>query len=146
MGSGRFLPVLELLRNGACVTNLKSTVEVKCLLKEEALKLVRPRKLEGTQSRDTHLSSLPLFSTAVISSSTAGTAGTGAGFGFSGAGTYGYRPSSVGYGMLSGGCVTGSGNCSPCGEAKTRLGSGSEFKDSPGKTSALSSPTKKTTR
>ncbi|XP_008138941.2 keratin, type II cytoskeletal 73 [Eptesicus fuscus] len=85
-------------------------------------------------------------SISVISSSTAGTAGTGAGFGFSGPGTYSYRPSSVGYGMLSGGCVTGSGNCSPRGEAKTRLGSASEFKDPSGKTSALSSPTKKTTR
>ncbi|XP_039718112.1 keratin, type II cytoskeletal 73 [Pteropus medius] len=85
-------------------------------------------------------------SISVISSSTAGTAGTGLGFGFSGTGTYGCRPSSVGYGMLSGGCVTGSGNCSPRGEAKTRLGSTSEFKDLPGKTSALSSPVKKTTR
>uniref|UniRef100_A0A452TVJ2 Keratin 72 n=1 Tax=Ursus maritimus TaxID=29073 RepID=A0A452TVJ2_URSMA len=64
------------------------------------------------------------------------------------AGTYGYRPSSVsgGYGMLPGGCVTGSGNCSPRGEAKTRLGSVSEFKDPQGKTSVLSSPAKKTTR
>lgn len=97
-------------------------------------------------SWDTHLSLLPPSSSAVISSSTAGTTGTGTGFGFSGAGTYGYRPSSVGYGMLSGGCVTGSGNCSPRGEAKMRLGSASEFKDPSGKTSALSSPTKKTTR
>ncbi|XP_004692778.1 PREDICTED: keratin, type II cytoskeletal 73 isoform X1 [Condylura cristata] len=87
-------------------------------------------------------------SISVISSSAAGTSGAGAGFGFSGASTYGYRPSSVGggYGMLSGGCVTGSGSCSPRGEAKTRLGSASEFKDPAGKTSALSSPTKKTTR
>ncbi|KAM6154113.1 keratin, type II cytoskeletal 73-like [Erethizon dorsatum] len=85
-------------------------------------------------------------SISVISSSTAGTAG--AGFGFGGTGTYGYRPGSVSgaYGMLSGGCVTGSGNCSPRGEAKTRLGSASEFKDVSGKTSALSSPTKKTLR
>ena len=76
----------------------------------------------------------------------AGTAGTGAGFGYSGSGTYGYRPSSVGggYGFLLGGCVTGSGNCSPRGEAKTRLGNTSEIKDLPGKTPALSSPTKKT--
>ncbi|KAF6119381.1 keratin 73 [Phyllostomus discolor] len=89
-------------------------------------------------------------SISVISSSTAGTAGAGAGFGFSNVGTYGYRPGSVGYGggggMLPGGCVTGSGNCSPRGEAKTRLGSASEFKDSPGKTSTLSSPTRNTTR
>ncbi|KAB0363929.1 hypothetical protein FD754_008085 [Muntiacus muntjak] len=87
-------------------------------------------------------------SISVISSSMAGTAGTGAGFGYSGAGTYGYRPSSVGggYCFLPGGCVTGSGNCSPRGEAKTRLGSTSEIKDLPGKTLALSSPTKKTTR
>ncbi|XP_008592306.1 PREDICTED: keratin, type II cytoskeletal 73 [Galeopterus variegatus] len=87
-------------------------------------------------------------SISVISSSTAGTTGSGAGFGFSSASTCGYWPSSVGggYGILSGGCVTGSGNCSPRGEAKTRLGSASEFKDSPGKTSALNSPTKKSTR
>ncbi|KFO21254.1 keratin, type II cytoskeletal 73 [Fukomys damarensis] len=87
-------------------------------------------------------------SISVISSSTAGTAGAVAGFGFGGTGTYGFRPSSVSgaYGMLSGGCVTGSGNCSPRGEAKTRLGSASEFKDVQGKTSALSSPTKKTMR
>ena len=78
----------------------------------------------------------------------AGTAGTGTGFGYSGSGTYGYRPSSVGggYGFLLGGCVTGSGNCSPRGEAKTRLGSTSEIKDLLGKTPALSSPTKKTPR
>ncbi|XP_003405509.2 keratin, type II cytoskeletal 73 [Loxodonta africana] len=70
-------------------------------------------------------------SISVISSSPAGTAGTGASFGFSGAGTYGYRPSSAsgGYSILSGGCITGSGNCSPRGEARTRLGSTSEFKD-----------------
>ncbi|XP_003252132.1 keratin, type II cytoskeletal 73 [Nomascus leucogenys] len=87
-------------------------------------------------------------SISVINSSVAGTAGTGAGFGFSNAGTYGYWPSSVsgGYSMLPGGCVTGSGNCSPRGEARTRLGSASEFKDSQGKTLALSSPTKKTVR
>lgn len=97
---------------------------------------------------DIHLSLLPAPPTAVISSTTAGTTGAGAGFGFSSAGTYGYRPSSVsgGYGMLPGGCVTGSGNCSPRGEAKTRLGSVSEFKDPQGKTSVLSSPAKKTTR
>uniref|UniRef100_A0A8C5L5R0 Keratin 73 n=1 Tax=Jaculus jaculus TaxID=51337 RepID=A0A8C5L5R0_JACJA len=87
-------------------------------------------------------------SISVISSSTAGTAGTGTGFGFSGTGTYGYRPSSVGggYGMLPGGCVTGSGNCSPRGETKTKLGSASEFKDAPGKSLALSSPSKKAMR
>ncbi|XP_043739292.1 keratin, type II cytoskeletal 73 [Cervus elaphus] len=87
-------------------------------------------------------------SISVISSSMAGTAGTGAGFGYSGTGTYGYRPSFVGggYCFLPGGCVTGSGNCSPRGEAKTRLGSTSEIKDLPGKTLALSSPTKKTPR
>ncbi|KAF4010212.1 hypothetical protein G4228_001795 [Cervus hanglu yarkandensis] len=87
-------------------------------------------------------------SISVISSSMAGTAGTRAGFGYSGTGTYGYRPSFVGggYCFLPGGCVTGSGNCSPRGEAKTRLGSTSEIKDLPGKTLALSSPTKKTPR
>ncbi|XP_008058576.1 keratin, type II cytoskeletal 73 [Carlito syrichta] len=87
-------------------------------------------------------------SISVINSSTAGMAGTGPGFGFSGTSTYGYWPSSVGggYSMLSGGCVTGSGNCSPRGEAKTRLGSASEFKDSQGKPLALSSPAKKTMR
>ncbi|XP_004601563.2 keratin, type II cytoskeletal 73 [Sorex araneus] len=87
-------------------------------------------------------------SISVISSSAAGTTGAGAGFGFSGASTYGYRSSSVGggYGMLSGGCVTGSGNCSPRGEAKTRLGSASDFKDAQGKAPALSSPAKKNTR
>ncbi|XP_057558780.1 keratin, type II cytoskeletal 73 [Hippopotamus amphibius kiboko] len=87
-------------------------------------------------------------SISVISSSTAGTTGAEAGFGFSVAGAYGYRPRSVGggYGILSGGCVTGSGNCSPQGVAKTRLGSASEFKNPLGKTPALSSPTKKTTR
>ncbi|PNI33044.1 KRT73 isoform 3, partial [Pan troglodytes] len=87
-------------------------------------------------------------SISVINSSMAGMAGTGAGFGFSNAGTYGYWPSSVsgGYSMLPGGCVTGSGNCSPRGEARTRLGSASEFRDSQGKTLALSSPTKKTMR
>ena len=78
----------------------------------------------------------------------AGTAGTGAGFGYSGTGTYGYRLSSVGggYCFLPGGCVTGSGNCSPRWEAKTRLGSTSEIKDLPGKSLALSLPTKKTPR
>uniref|UniRef100_A0A8C3WK07 Keratin 73 n=1 Tax=Catagonus wagneri TaxID=51154 RepID=A0A8C3WK07_9CETA len=87
-------------------------------------------------------------SISVISSSAAGAAGSGAGFGFSGANTYGYRSSSIGgaYSILSGGCVTGSGNCSPRGESKTRLGSASEFNFPPGKTSALSSPTRKTTR
>uniref|UniRef100_A0A8D1JMY9 IF rod domain-containing protein n=1 Tax=Sus scrofa TaxID=9823 RepID=A0A8D1JMY9_PIG len=87
-------------------------------------------------------------SISVISSSTAGTAGSGASFGFSGTGTYGYRPSSVGrgYSILSGGCVTGSGNCSPRGESKTRLGSANEFNFPPGKTPAVSLPTKKTTR
>ncbi|XP_004711412.1 keratin, type II cytoskeletal 73 [Echinops telfairi] len=87
-------------------------------------------------------------SISVISSSTAGTTGAGANFGFSSTGTYGYRHSSVGggYSMLSGGCVTGSGNCSPHGESRMRLGSASEFKDALGKTSALSSPTKKTLR
>ncbi|XP_006883929.1 PREDICTED: keratin, type II cytoskeletal 73 [Elephantulus edwardii] len=83
-----------------------------------------------------------------ISVISAGTTGPGTSFGFSGASTYGYRPSSVGggYSMLSGGCVTGSGNCSPRGEPRTRLGSASEFKDPQGKTSAQSSPTKKTIR
>ncbi|XP_042524699.1 keratin, type II cytoskeletal 73 [Dipodomys spectabilis] len=87
-------------------------------------------------------------SISVISSSTAGTAGAGTGFGFNGTGTYGYRSSSVGggYSMLSGGCVTGTGNCSSCGEPKTRLGSASEFKDAPGKNLVLGSPTKKATR
>ncbi|ELW71455.1 Keratin, type II cytoskeletal 73 [Tupaia chinensis] len=87
-------------------------------------------------------------SISVISSSTAGTAGAGTGFGFGNASTYGYRSSSVGggHGLLSGGCVTGSGNCSPRGEARTRLGSASEFKEPPGKTSALTPPAKKTTR
>ncbi|GAB5573821.1 keratin [Prionailurus iriomotensis] len=103
--------------------------------------------LEGEECRMSgeHTNSVSI---SVISSTVAGTTGTGAGFGFSGSGTFGYRPSSVsgGYGMLSGGCVTGSGNCGPRGEAKTRLGSASEFKDAQGKTSALSSPTKKTTR
>ncbi|KAM6215260.1 keratin, type II cytoskeletal 73 [Rhynchocyon petersi] len=86
-------------------------------------------------------------SISVISSSAAGTAGTGTSFGFSGASTYGYRPSSVGggYSKLTGGCVTGSGNYSPRGEARSRLGSAGEFKDPLGKT-ALSSPTKKTMR
>lgn len=52
------------------------------------------------------------------------TAGAGVGFGFSGANTYGYWPSSVGrgYGILSGGCVTGSGNCSPRGWPKLGWG------------------------
>nr|XP_010962647.1 keratin, type II cytoskeletal 73 isoform X1 [Camelus bactrianus] len=87
-------------------------------------------------------------SISVISSSTAGTAGAGAGFGYSGAGAYGYWPSSVGgaCGITPAGCVTGSGNCSPRGEARSRLLSANEFKDPPGKTPALSSPTKKTTR
>ncbi|XP_076768247.1 keratin, type II cytoskeletal 73 isoform X2 [Arvicanthis niloticus] len=65
-------------------------------------------------------------SISVISSSTPGTVGgAGTSFGFSSTGTYGYRPSSVagGYGILSGGCVTGSGNCSPRGDTKTRLAS-----------------------
>ncbi|KAM5287851.1 keratin, type II cytoskeletal 73-like [Ctenodactylus gundi] len=86
-------------------------------------------------------------SISVVSSSTAGTASPGTGFGFGGT-SYSYRPSSVGggYGVLPGGCVTGSGTCSARGEAKARLGSSSEFKDSPGKTLALSSPTKKTMR
>lgn len=132
--------------------SLESTVDVKCLLKRETSTLDAAGRLEGTWGHPcpgtyTYHSSLHP-PTAVISSTTAGTTGAGAGFGFSGAGTYGYRPSSVsgGYGMLSGGCVTGSGNCSPRGEAKTRLGSVSEFKDPQGKTSALSSPAKKTTR
>ncbi|KAM9673899.1 keratin, type II cytoskeletal 73 [Trichechus inunguis] len=103
--------------------------------------------LEGEECRMSGEYTNPV-SISVISSSTAGTSSTGASFGFSGAGIYGYRHSSVGggYGMLSGGCVTGSGNCSPCGEARTRLGSASEFKDPLGKTSALSSLTKKTMR
>ncbi|KAM9229671.1 keratin, type II cytoskeletal 73-like [Dugong dugon] len=103
--------------------------------------------LEGEECRMSGEYTNPV-SISVISSSTAGTSSTGASFGFSGAGIYGYQPSSVGggYGMLSGGCVTGSGNCSPCGEARTRLRSASEFKDPLGKTSALSSLTKKTVR
>lgn len=114
--------------------------------------LVAAGRPEGTwghsQLGTRTLTAPPSTPTAVISSTPAGTAGTGAGFGFGGAGSYGYRPSSVsgGYGVLSGGCVTGSGNCSPRGESKTRLGSASEFKDPQGKTSALSSPAKKTTR
>ncbi|KAI5931576.1 Keratin, type II cytoskeletal 73 [Manis javanica] len=82
----------------------------------------------------------------VLSSSTAGTTGVGTSFGLSGAGVCGYWPGSVGggYSMLSGGCVTGSGNCSPWREVRTRLGSASEFNDLLGKTSAL--PTKKTIR
>ncbi|XP_043302827.1 keratin, type II cytoskeletal 73 [Cervus canadensis] len=103
--------------------------------------------LEGEECRMSgeHTNSVSI---SVISSSMAGTAGTRAGFGYSGTGTYGYRPSFVGggYCFLPGGCVTGSGNCSPRGEAKTRLGSTSEIKDLPGKTLALSSPTKKTPR
>ncbi|XP_005412010.1 PREDICTED: keratin, type II cytoskeletal 73 isoform X2 [Chinchilla lanigera] len=102
--------------------------------------------LEGEECRMSgeYTNSVSIF----ISSSTAGTTGAGAGFGFGSTGSYGYRPSSVSgaYGMLSGGCVTGSGNCSPLGEAKTKLGSASEFKDVPGKTLALSVPTKKTMR
>ncbi|XP_053413892.1 keratin, type II cytoskeletal 73 [Nycticebus coucang] len=92
-----------------------------------------------------HTSSVSI---SVINSSAPGTVGTGAGFGFGGSSTYGYWPSSVsgGYSLLSGGCVTGSGNCSPRGEAKVRLGSASEFKDTQAKTLALSSPTKKITR
>lgn len=133
-----------------CITQLKSTVDVKYLLKMETGTVSWDWEVGGDSGPlllwDTHLSLVPPSSSAVISSSTAGTTGTGAGFGFSGMGTYGYRPSSVGYSMLSGGCVTGSGNCSPQGEAKTRQGSASEFKDPSGKTSALSSPTKKTTR
>lgn len=48
MGSGLLL-VLELLRNWVWVTQLKSTVDVKYLLKEETFKLVGTGKLEGTQ-------------------------------------------------------------------------------------------------
>lgn len=92
--------------------------------------------------------SLILSLTAVISSSAPGAVGAGTSFGFSSTGTYGYRQSSVagGYGILSGGCVTGSGNCSPRGETKTRLGSASEFKEVSGKTLGLGSPSKKTMR
>lgn len=91
---------------------------------------------------------LILPSTAVISSSTPGAVSAGTSFGFSSTGTYGYRQSSVagGYGILSGGCVTGSGNCSPRGDTKSRLGSASEFKEVSGKTLALGSPSKKTMR
>ncbi|XP_040844921.1 keratin, type II cytoskeletal 73-like isoform X1 [Ochotona curzoniae] len=86
-------------------------------------------------------------SISVVSSSTAGTSGTGSGYGFGGAGSYSFRQGALGsYNMLSGGCVTGSGNCSPSGEARSRLGSASEFKDTPAKTSALNSATKKATR
>ncbi|VTJ53626.1 keratin, type II cytoskeletal 73 [Marmota monax] len=103
--------------------------------------------LEGEESRMSgeYTNSVSI---SVISSSNSGTSGAGAGFGLSGPGTYGYRTSSVsgGYSVLPGGCVTGSGNCSPRGEVKTKLGSGNDFKDAPGKTSVLSSPTKKTTR
>lgn len=90
----------------------------------------------------------PVLFTAVISSSNPGAVGAGASFGFSSTGNYGYRTSSVGggYSILSGGCVTGGGNCSPRGETKARLGSASEFKDVSGKNLALGSPTKKTMR
>ncbi|XP_062058160.1 keratin, type II cytoskeletal 73-like [Lepus europaeus] len=82
-------------------------------------------------------------SISVVSSSTAGTAGTGPSYGFGGAGTYSYRPGTLGsYNTLSGGCVTGSGNCSPRAEVKAKLGSAGEFRDTPAKTSAP----KKTTR
>lgn len=120
------------------------------LFKSETFKLVGAGRLEGALGQPCPGIYRPptLSPTAVISSSTAGTAGSGASFGFSGTGTYGYRPSSVGrgYSILSGGCVTGSGNCSPRGESKTRLGSASEFNFPPGKTPAVSLPTKKTTR
>uniref|UniRef100_A0A8C2QFT9 Keratin 73 n=1 Tax=Cricetulus griseus TaxID=10029 RepID=A0A8C2QFT9_CRIGR len=103
--------------------------------------------LEGEECRMSgeHTSAVSI---SVISSSTPGAVGAGANFGFSSTGTYGYRPSSVGggYSLLSGGCVTGSGNCSPRGETKGRLGSASELKDASGKTLALGSPTKKTMR
>ncbi|XP_021520330.1 keratin, type II cytoskeletal 73 [Meriones unguiculatus] len=102
--------------------------------------------LEGEECRMSgeHTSAVSI---SVISSSASGTSG-GAGFGFGSTGTYGYRPSSVGggYSILSGGCVTGSGNCSSRGETKTRLGSTSEFKEVSGKNMALGSPTKKTMR
>ncbi|XP_036770946.2 keratin, type II cytoskeletal 73-like [Manis pentadactyla] len=110
------------------------------------IEIVTYRKLlEGEESRMSgeYTNSV---SVSVLSSSTAGTTGAGTGFGLSGAGVCGYWPGSVsrGYSMLSGGCVTGSGNCSPWREVRTRLGSASEFSDLLGKTSAL--PTKKTMR
>ncbi|XP_074126412.1 keratin, type II cytoskeletal 73-like isoform X1 [Sminthopsis crassicaudata] len=88
-------------------------------------------------------------SISVISSTMAGNANTGTGFGLSGASSYGFRPSSVsgGYGTLGGGCIIGSGACSPRGESKTQLSSANEYKDTLGKMSlALNSPTKKMTR
>ncbi|XP_056654146.1 keratin, type II cytoskeletal 73-like [Monodelphis domestica] len=88
-------------------------------------------------------------SISVISSTMPGNASTGAGFGLSGASTYGFRSSPVsgGYGALGGGCVIGSGTCSPRGDSKTQLGSASEYKDTLGKMSlALSSPAKKMAR
>ncbi|XP_037701617.1 keratin, type II cytoskeletal 73-like [Choloepus didactylus] len=112
------------------------------------VEIVTYRKLlEGEESRMSG-EYTNAVSISVISSSTAGTMGTASSFGFSGGSTYGYWPSSVGggYGMLSGGCVTGTGNSSPRGETRTRLGSASEFKDPLGKASALSSPPKNTIR
>ncbi|XP_074076842.1 keratin, type II cytoskeletal 73-like [Macrotis lagotis] len=88
-------------------------------------------------------------SISVISSTMAGNTSSATGFGLSGASSYGFRSSSVsgGYGNLGGGCVVGSGTCSPRGESKTQLGSANEYKDNLGKMSlALSSPTKKMTR
>nr|XP_048305499.1 keratin, type II cytoskeletal 73 [Myodes glareolus] len=103
--------------------------------------------LEGEECRMSgeHTSAVSI---SVISSSNPGAVGAGASFGFSSTGNYGYRTSSVGggYSILSGGCVTGGGNCSPRGETKARLGSASEFKDVSGKNLALGSPTKKTMR
>lgn len=62
--------------------------------------------------------------TAVISNSTAGTAGTGAGFGYSDSGTYDYRPSSVGGGLAScwGAVSLAVGTAAPAGADQKQVG------------------------